>query len=143
MILSASLRIGDQTKTCQVSAELELDNQITADMLSSRTVELLKGLQSGIMNGLSDRSVLNSVQASNQLVLPGGNVAVQTQEQHTRDSVSPRQMKYLNDLLIQCRYTLAKWCKEKHVPMNQITSAHCGLWIPELKERVKNEKLQF
>ena len=59
MILKTSLIISDQTRTCQVSAELELDNQVTPEGVSTRTRELLLGLQSGITDAMSGSPLKN------------------------------------------------------------------------------------
>ena len=65
MKLLTSLTISDQTRTCQVSAELELDNQVTPEVVSTRTSELLLGLQSGITNAVSGSTLKNVTPSAN------------------------------------------------------------------------------
>ena len=65
MILKACLTLSDPARSCQVSAELELDNQVTPEILSTRTSELLLGLQSGITNAVSGSTLKNVTPATN------------------------------------------------------------------------------
>lgn len=154
MKLLTTLTISDQTRTCQVSAELELDNQVTPEMLSNRTSELLLGLQSGITNAVSGSTLKNVTPATNSpalaaagannKVIPANRETWQTapvaprRKQRPGDQPSPGQRKFVNDLLQKNGLDLASWCQEKNVPENQITAANCQQWIPELKDRLKN-----
>ncbi|MBR4663856.1 MAG: hypothetical protein IKO93_08280, partial [Lentisphaeria bacterium] len=65
MILKACLTLSDPARSCQVSAELELDNQVTPEVVSTRTSELLLGLQSGITNAVSGSTLKNVTPATN------------------------------------------------------------------------------
>ena len=65
MKLLTTLTISDQTRTCQVSAELELDNQVTPEGVSTRTRELLLGLQSGITDAMSGSPLKNVTRSAN------------------------------------------------------------------------------
>ena len=172
MKLLTSLTISDQTRTCQVSAELELDNQVTPEVVSTRTSELLLGLQSGITNAVSGSTLKNVTPSANPPALveagpnenatqvtnppalvaaaPNNNVVPGNQETWQTAPVAPKrkqrpgglasekQLKYLNDLLALNGLNLAVWCKEKGVPKDQIRAVHCQQWIPELKDRQKN-----
>lgn len=86
MKLLTSLTISDQTRTCQVSAELELDNQVTPEMLSTRTSELLLGLQSGITNAVSGSTLKNVTPSANPPALveagPNENATQVTNPRH-------------------------------------------------------------
>lgn len=147
MKLTASLSIEDQTRICQVSVDLEFENQVTSDILSARTCELLKGLQTGITNAMSGNPLKNITPSAD----PNRNVAQKNQtglpidsnnkrKQQPGDQPSPGQRKYINDLLRKNGLDLAAWCQEKNVPENQITAADCQQWIPELKDRLVNNK---
>ena len=65
MILKACLTLSDPARSCQVSAELELDNQVTPEVVSTRTSELLLGLQSGITNAVSGSTLKNVTPSAN------------------------------------------------------------------------------
>ena len=65
MILKACLTLSDPARSCQVSAELELDNQVTPEVVSTRTSELLLGLQSGITNAVSGSTLKSVTPATN------------------------------------------------------------------------------
>ena len=156
MIIKTSLSLSDPTRTCQVSAELELDNQATADQISTKTSELLIGLQSGFAEAIASSPIKNVTPPSepqalslaipksngNQKALPIGAVP-NKRKQRPNDQPTPGQRKYLNDLLQKNGLNLASWCQEKNVPENQITAAHCQQWIPELKDRLKNNGIPF
>ena len=159
MKLLTSLTISDQTRTCQVSAELELDNQVTPEMLSTRTSELLLGLQSGITNAVSGSTLKNVTPSANppalveagpnenaipanQKALSAGKV-VSKKKQQPWDPASEKQIKYLKDLLLANGLNLAKWCREKNAQKDQISSGQCQQWIPELLELKKNNGMPF
>ena len=159
MKLLTTLTISDQTRTCQVSAELELDNLVTPEVVSTRTSELLIGLQSGIANAVSGSTLKNVTPAinppalapagANDNVIPANRATWQTasvvpkRKQRPNDQPTPGQRKFVNDLLQKNGLDLASWCQEKNVPENQITAGNCQQWIPELKERLKNKGIPF
>ena len=159
MFIRTRLMISDQTRTCQVSAELELDNQATADQISTKTSELLKGLQSGIANAVFDSTLKNVTPSenpsallaevpnenaipANQKALSAGKV-VSKKKQQPWDPASEKQIKYLKDLLLANGLNLAKWCREKNAQKDQISSGQCQQWIPELLELKKNNGMPF
>ena len=82
--------------------------------------------------------------APNNNVVPGNQETWQTapvapkRKQRPGGLASEKQLKYLNDLLALNGLNLAVWCKEKGVPKDQIRAVHCQQWIPELKDRQKN-----
>ena len=67
MKLTTTLAISDHNKSYQVTAEMELNHQTDAEMLSSSTSELLKGMQSGILNCISGKPVQEVTSASDWL----------------------------------------------------------------------------
>lgn len=155
MKLSASIHFSDSTRSCQVCAELELDNSIAAEGLSANTSELLRGLQAGIVNALTDNrmnttspavslnmfSAIPSCPETNggadvPKVLPSGRVTAPSRKQRPNDQISAKQRKYLKDLLRANGQDLAAWCREKNTPEDQITAADCRQWIPELQAMV-------
>ena len=115
MILKACLTLSDPARSCQVSAELELDNQVTPEVVSTRTSELLLGLQSGITNAVSGSTLKNVTPATNppalaaaganNKVIPANRETWQTapvaprRKQRPGDQPSPGQRKFVNDLL--------------------------------------------
>ena len=153
MKLSASLLVSDSTRSCQVSAELELDDSIAAEGISAHTSELLKGLQAGFADAVANSRTapiptavpltlfagLPSSTGTEEGVvvreaLPSERVTAPTRKQRPDDRISAKQRKYLNDLLRINDLDLAAWCREKNTSENQITAAHCRQWIPELQE---------
>ena len=143
MKITASISYSDSARACQVSAELELNDQVTADILSARTCELLKGLQAGISNGTSGKALIDITPMNDKEALPIGGTASSKRKQRPDDPVSPKQLKYLNDLLHANGLDLASWCREKHAAEDQITASNCQQWIPELKDRLDNRNMPF
>ena len=143
MKLTTTVTISDQNKSCQVCAELELNDQTGAEMLSAKTSELLRGLQSGILNGISGKPVLDVTPVSDWPPAQLPSTSSQTRKQRPDDPVSPKQQKYLNDLLRLNGITLAGWCREKKTSEDRITASDCQQWIPELKERLEKKNLAF
>ena len=143
MKITTSISYSDSVKACHVSAELELDNQTPANVLSARTSDLLQGLQSGILRGMSGRDVLDVTPVADPNALSDENAPAPQRKQRPDDPVSPKQHKYLNDLLQANGTDLAAWCREKNISEDQITAADCQKWIPELKEKLKNKNMPF
>lgn len=155
MKLTASISYSDSVKSCQVSAELELENSVTAATLSTQTCELLKGLQSGIADAVSSNPMINTtppvnptgsplmLPVRNQTELPVGAVAPDKRKQRPEDQPSPKQKKFLNDLLRANGLNLSRWCKDKNVRESQITAEHCRQWIPELQDMSKGTRFPF
>lgn len=159
MIIKTSLSLSDPTRTCQVSAELELDNQATADQLSTKTSELLKGLQSGFADALSGSTLKNVTPSANPSALvaeaPNGNAipanqkalpaerGVPKRKPRPEDPASEKQLKYLNDLLLLNGLNMAKWCREKNAQKDHISRGQCQRWIPELQNMCNGSKFPF
>ena len=138
MKLTTTLAISDQNKSCQVTAELELNDQTDAVMLSSRTSELLKGLQSGILNCISGKPVLEVTSSSDWPPAQLQSLSIQKRKQRPSDPVSPKQKKFLDDLLRTNGIDIDSWCQEKKISKDQITASDCQQWIPELQQRIKD-----
>ena len=159
MKVTATINYGDQVRSCQVSAELELGNKVSAETLSAQTAEVLKGLQEGFANALSGRPLNNVISEASPRTLPAsvpeGNVARASQtvpqrealpgkrKQCPNDPPSPSQRKYLNDLLRLNGLDLVSWCRDKGVAEEQITAGNCQQWIPELRNRHGNTNIPF
>ena len=87
MKITTSISYSDSVKACHVSAELELDNQTPANVLSARTSDLLQGLQSGILRGMSGRDVLDVTPVADQNALSDENAPAPQRKQRPDDPV--------------------------------------------------------
>lgn len=139
MKLTTTLAISDHNKSYQVTAEMELNHQTDAEMLSSSTSELLKGMQSGILNCISGKPVQEVASASDWLPAQLPSPSIQKRKQRPSDPVSPKQKKFLNDLLLSNGIDIDSWCQEKKTSKDQITASDCQQWIPELQQRIKDK----
>ena len=139
MKLTTTLAISDHNKSYQVTAEMELNHQTDAGMLSSSTSELLKGMQSGILNCISGKPVQEVASASDWLPAQLPSPSIQKRKQRPSDPVSPKQKKFLNDLLLSNGIDIDSWCREKNTSEDQITASDCQQWIPELQQRIKDK----
>ena len=139
MKLTTTLAISDHNKSYQVTAEMELNDQTDAGMLSSRTSELLKGLQSGVLNCISGKPVLEVTSSSDWPPAQLPSHSIQKRKQRPSDPVSPKQKKFLNDLLLANGIDIDNWCQEKKTSKDQITASDCQQWIPELQQRIKDK----
>ena len=120
-----------------------------------KTMEVLKGLQSGIADAISGNRgkaiphTNNPPASANKI--PNGNTAPGNpsasssapvpgkRKQRPGDQPSPSQRKYLNDLLRANGLDLSRWCQDNNVQEDQITVAHCQQWIPKLREMAEEK----
>ena len=65
MNLIAFVIKNDLTQSCLLGAALELDNPVAPEVVSTRTSELLIGLQSGIANAVSGSTLKNVTPSAN------------------------------------------------------------------------------
>lgn len=125
MKLTTSLSIKDKGIAKHVNVEIDLDDQVPYEDLTTRTKMLITALQQGIADSFTQfpMNQIIDVTPSNRIKRP------------LNVPASEKQKKYLTDLLITHHTTLKQWCKTHNISETEITSSHCKEWIPELRKK--------
>ena len=124
MKLTTSLTLTSQDKQCQFGVEIEIDDKAEIDQIRTQFCKAMTALKIAVNEAMTMKSLDNAQEPPKPQQLPN-------------DPASPKQIKYLNDLMTQCGTTLHKWCQEHGTNKNAITAQHCKEWIPELKQKIE------